>query len=115
MRPWIGYLGGYPLEGPAEEECRSCGHTQREHPVRGDYWTSKPTCLSFWGWEEDRERDRCQAMAMVITEWICHACGHENDVWGEGALGSWMECGSCGEDSFLRWAMEIEEQERKAG
>lgn len=38
--------------------------------------------------------------AMVVTSWTCHACGADNDVWGEGAVGGWMDC-SCGAASWL--------------
>lgn len=38
--------------------------------------------------------------ALVVTSWTCHACGADNDVWGEGAVNGWMEC-ACGAESWL--------------
>ena len=42
------------------------------------------------------------AYASAVTSWHCPFCGAYNDVHGEGALGSWMECtASCGKWAFL--------------
>lgn len=42
------------------------------------------------------------ALALVTTEWTCPFCQYHQDVWGEGAIQTWMECGSCGKPAFLR-------------
>lgn len=49
----------------------------------------------------DPPRDDEMASALVTTEWICPRCLAENDVWGEGAVDSWMECSNCLVMSFL--------------
>lgn len=36
----------------------------------------------------------------IQTTWACTHCGEDNDVWGA-AAGEWMECSSCGRNSFL--------------
>lgn len=41
------------------------------------------------------------ADAHVQTDWTCPYCGADNDVWGEGAVFSWMECMSCFKFAFL--------------
>lgn len=52
------------------------------------------------GWVRTPQRHEL-ASAMAITEWICPFCGADNDVWGEGALESWMECGTCLQPAYL--------------
>ena len=39
--------------------------------------------------------------ALVHTEWTCPHCGEDNDVWGEGAINSWMECSNCRIQMYL--------------
>ena len=41
------------------------------------------------------------ASASAVTEWDCPFCAAANDVHGEGALYSWMECGECGKFAYL--------------
>ena len=41
------------------------------------------------------------AKASAVTEWTCPHCGVDNDVHGEGALYSWMECTSCFKYAYL--------------
>lgn len=41
------------------------------------------------------------AAATVVTEWTCPYCNTQQDVWGEGAILHWMECGHCGKPAFL--------------
>lgn len=48
-----------------------------------------------------RPYDHERVPAMIRTEWRCHACKAENDVWGTGATEGYMECGSCGAYSWL--------------
>lgn len=43
------------------------------------------------------------AAAEVITSWVCPFCKADNDVSGEGAVGSWMECSNCLRDAWLAW------------
>lgn len=39
--------------------------------------------------------------ALAHTEWTCPYCGEDNDVWGDGAINSWMECSGCFRNMFL--------------
>lgn len=48
-----------------------------------------------------RPYDHERVPAMITTEWRCHVCGADNDVWGTGATEGYMECGSCGAWSWL--------------
>lgn len=73
QRGWNGHWGAIPMQGPRP---RPEGYVDPPDPA-------------------------CVVEALVITAWTCHACCADNDVWGEGAVGSWMECGSCGESSYL--------------
>lgn len=95
-RGWNGYSGTVPILGPVEEACQVCGRTPRAHPVRGRGYGALVQCWAFLGWEDHRDRQAATVIADVRTSWTCHACGHDSDVEGEGAVFSWMEC-TCGE------------------
>jgi len=73
LRGWDGHWGAVPVQGPAP---RPTGWVERPSP------------------EEVVE-------AEVTTRWNCHACGKENDVEGEGAVYTWMDCGYCSASSYL--------------
>ena len=94
-RGWNGETGTVPVQGPVEEQCTECGASRREH--RGRVYGR---CLSFKA-PITQPRDSEIVQAHVETSWNCHACGEYNDVWGESAIFSWMECSSCGASSFL--------------
>lgn len=59
-------------------------------PIRcPDDWADLPT------WPD--EVAECE----VITSWECPFCGADNEVHGEGAAYSWMECATCHEYAYL--------------
>lgn len=41
------------------------------------------------------------AAALVVTEWTCPHCKTVQNVRGEGAIYTWMECGYCHEYAYL--------------
>ena len=41
------------------------------------------------------------AVAEVLTQWTCPFCGEDNEVAGEGAVDSWMECSGCQRNAWL--------------
>ena len=41
------------------------------------------------------------AEAHVETSWVCPFCKADQSVWGDGAVGTWMECDKCGKEAFL--------------
>lgn len=73
LRGWDGTYGWTEIQGPAP---------------RPDGWIDIPKPEEI-------------ADALVVTSWTCPFCKAENDVWGEGAVFSWMECPDCGKDSYL--------------
>jgi hypothetical protein len=85
--------------GPEEARCvavvetpRYCGRPPRQHyPGHGHRFEAPP----------DEPKSHEIARASAVTMWDCPFCKAPNDVHGEGALNSWMECGECGEDAFL--------------
>ena len=96
---WDGYRGSVPIQGPVEEPCLECGNTRREHSL-------DPNRPSWQRWHPFKSRASLPksedlAEALVITEWTCPRCGEDNDVWGEGAVFSWMECAHCRVESYL--------------
>jgi len=83
--------------------CFECEHTHRYT----DHCGHQPfgirvecECTHKFGAQKAPEPHEI-APAMVVTEWVCPFCNYENDVWGEGAVHSWMECASCGESAYL--------------
>lgn len=93
--------------------CSSCYHPFHGERPTPNYSTTRPDeperpcpvgkCYCRGGellanaLSEEHEKSR----AMVVTEWTCALCGAENDVWGEGAIGTWMECAKCGRETWL--------------
>lgn len=73
QRGWDGNWGTVKVQGPGP---RPAGYVDPPSP------------------EEEVEAD-------VVTSWICRSCGCEQDVWGEGAVYSWMDCQRCGVASYL--------------
>lgn len=84
---WDGHSGSVDIQGPAP----------------------KPA-----GWFETPDPSMVVA-AMTVTEWTCHACGEDNDVWGEGAIENWMDCGHCSASSYLSMDKFFEQMNRYAG
>jgi hypothetical protein len=91
---WNGEWGTVPVLGPVEEPCAECGATRRRHGATwqaGHSWRGRPRE------PQPHEVVECE----VVTSWTCWSCGYDNDVAGEGAAGSWMECARCPEYSWL--------------
>ena len=70
-------------------------------------WCSRPESQHHVGYGHpflappDEAKPHEIARASAVTEWGCPFCGEPNDVHGEGALYSWMECGKCFKHAFL--------------
>lgn len=73
QRGWQGWSGATDIQGP---------------PPRPEGYVDPP-------------QPHQVADALVVTSWTCPHCKADNDVWGEGAVFSWMECSTCFEDAFL--------------
>lgn len=54
------------------------------------------------GWVESPQPGQ-MAEAAVITYWTCPRCRADNDVWGEGAIETWMECKHCHVEAYLNF------------
>ncbi len=96
VKGWDGEHGMVPLLGPVEQPCQDCGRPRKSH-------SSDPYsrgCRLFNPRPRDPEPHEV-VECEVITSWTCWSCGKDNDVYGEGAAHSWMECGYCPEYSWL--------------
>lgn len=93
------------IPAPAPFTCARCNHPSSSHYKDGG------CCQAGDGlgrWCECPNADPPMlpepheiATASAVTEWTCPFCQHHQDVWGEGAMHTWMECGSCGKYAFL--------------
>lgn len=91
--------------------CADCGHVEADHDwVRCGRWGCPCMKTDFSGrvigrgfTPIDIPEEHEIAPALAVTTWTCPypECGADNDVWGEGAVGSWMECGTCGKQAWL--------------
>jgi hypothetical protein len=90
-------------EGPIQDDAcdrRGCGRPRSEH--RDGFMDLRPEVIDHdYDQPPLRPYDHERVPCMITTEWRCHACGADNDVWGTGADEGYMECGSCGRLSWL--------------
>lgn len=91
----------FPIE--ATTRCELCGVENHAH-----YRNQR--CRSFLPPEDLPEPHEC-VPALAVTSWTCRTCGYEQDVWGEGAIESWMDCQNpeCGVPSYLDFTLGIHE------
>jgi hypothetical protein len=93
---WNGEMGSIPIIGPVEQPCQDCGKPRRQHSS-GPYGLGCKLFNPAPQPAKPHEIVQCE----VLTSWTCWSCGKDNDVSGEGAAYSWMECGYCPEYSWL--------------
>jgi hypothetical protein len=87
--------------GPVQDDaCKRCKRPQAEH--RSGFMDLRDDVVAH-DYEQPalRPYDHEVVPAMITTEWHCHRCHQHNDVWGDGAMDGYMECGHCGAYSWL--------------
>jgi hypothetical protein len=75
----------------AIDRCAACGDQRRDHVV-GQCTVQLGRCRCE-GFVDPGPPPLPEEMAeaLAVTEWTCPFCGADQDVWGEGALYSWMQ------------------------